>query len=125
VWNHYNQVNRYIFKSTQSSHTYYGAAYRAYNNDTSNKISFVLGVAQTIPITLAARAKGTSEVTVGLDTFTANSIALALVFYSSADMMFGNTQYATILAGGHYLGMVEWSFSADWGYHRIRALLLC
>jgi hypothetical protein len=47
VWNRFNQVNKSLKKAVASSHSYDGG-YRQWNNDTANKVEFVLGEAQKI-----------------------------------------------------------------------------
>ncbi len=48
VWNMYNRANRSIYKTITSSHTYTSGTVRPWNNDATNKISFVFGVGDTI-----------------------------------------------------------------------------
>lgn len=45
VWNYYNRRLRYLQKEVNSSsHTYNSSAWRAWNNDTTNRFSYVIGV---------------------------------------------------------------------------------
>lgn len=47
VWNYYNRITRYASKVDTTSHTYNGA-YRYWNNDTANKLEFIIGVVENI-----------------------------------------------------------------------------
>jgi len=44
VWNYYNRARRYLQVSDTTGHTYTTASWRAWNNDTSTKVEFVVGV---------------------------------------------------------------------------------
>lgn len=66
VWNYYNRVDRQLYKDVDTAHTYASTTVRYYNNDTSQFVSAVIGVAEdVIPFIIACQW---SEITTGTDT---------------------------------------------------------
>lgn len=55
VWNYYNQLLRNLNSDGYTSHTYAGTTLRYWNNDTTKKVSFVIGV-KVIPLKIALAA---------------------------------------------------------------------
>lgn len=75
VWNAYNRVSRRLLKQFSGSHTLTATSYRAWNNDPSNSVSVVLGLAtENIRVQLVSLGTGTSTFfSIGLNSSTVAS----------------------------------------------------
>lgn len=111
VWNMYNREPRNLYKFDATAHTYNLAATRAWNNDATFRVAFVIGIANDVrgEITgmLKAGADGSpASISAGLDSTTANAFISYCYNYIN--------QYVSTSAGG-YLYVAE-------GYHYFQAL---
>lgn len=128
VWNYYNRVPRSLNKDAASSHAYTGV-YRAWNNDTANKLEYVCGVVEgTIWVgariqTNQSNSANTWETGLMIDSFTV--IAAGNIAYASGHDTLINWQHPSVTfalqLGYHYYGMFEASASTSSTFAEIEA----
>lgn len=114
VWNFYNQVDKYIIKNSNSSHSYDGAA-RPWNNDVGNAIYVVSGQqAQASNAVIAANqmaigAAGRTALTLmGQNSRSSSNVNVAASASSgTVTMSGGNATIFAPTAGLHYLQAME------------------
>jgi len=119
VWNYYNRIQRSLFKSSASSHTYSTASYRAWNNDTTMKVGYLCGVQEDrmlvgLTSDVSADADGRLPVVyLSQDTFS-SSLGEQYGVFSKASQRFRAGIFAnyTPLLGYHYVGAVEIQWDA-------------
>jgi hypothetical protein len=113
VWNMFNRTER-ILKKTESevSWTYASAVWRPLNNNSNNKVEFVLGITQD-PVYLmhscyvTNSSSGGSGVGVAFDSTNANNADLR--GYSDVDLTtIFSIFYKVISTGYHFLQLTEW-----------------
>lgn len=108
IWNYYNQEPHYFLVDSSTSHTYNGA-YRAWNNDTSLRVEFILGLKQTLTIlgNFAAWDNAPNHGGVQLDATTGTPLETvenrAAAFYRQPLTAMSKAA----AAGAHYLQAVE------------------
>jgi hypothetical protein len=61
VWNMYNRVGRSIYKTDTTSHTYNSSTVRPWNNDATNKTSFVYGDGGTATLGITGTVKAGAD----------------------------------------------------------------
>jgi len=112
VWNYFNQFPLRLIKWDATSHTYGTAAYRYWNNDSANKVEFVIGLTGwfvdfTIDMDTTAGAAATAYVGAGLDTASApNAVAgISTGIRSRA----AQTAKEMLSAGYHYISALEYA----------------
>lgn len=114
VWNNYNRVARGMLVTDGTSHTYNSATGRQWNNDTANKVEFVLGLREDcvgIGWVCAHRsglAGSNATVAFALDSTTSTGSAItggACVIPFTNDMRWGNA------------GTIPWTKITTVGYH--------
>lgn len=66
VWNYYNRADRLLYKDVDTAHTYTSVTYRYYNNDSTQLVDAVIGVAEDI-ISFSIGGQW-SAITTGTDT---------------------------------------------------------
>lgn len=113
VYNYHNRVERYmIVTESTDSWTYTVATWRSFNNSTSNRVSFVIGVAEdaisarAYASTLASTVVG--EVAIGLDS-TSSPSGLYTENKNAANSSLMTEYFGNPSAGYHYLQMLEYS----------------
>lgn len=111
VWNYYNRVNRLFYKKDETAHSYTTAARRAWNNDTTNLISVIVGVLEdTVNLTIYGYAIGPNyyDSGIGIDSFT--SVISDAIRPAQGNLYVGigasYNHYCPI--GYHYYGITEW-----------------
>ena len=123
VWNYYNRVSRQmVVVETTNTWTYDTASWRAANNSTSNRVSCVIGVAES-PVEAHVMCKvglssisGTNlfgNVGIGIDSVAANSAQLMSDITLNAP---ASTVTAGLVASASYIGIL------GVGYHYIQWL---
>ena len=111
VWNMNNQIARREYKADATFHTYAVNAVRYCNNDSTNKVEFVVGISGAamnfgFSASFASSSAGTLVYAgVGVD-------AIALTFFTGHSRTAPETKIVTqdlsIAAGYHYIAMVEY-----------------
>lgn len=124
VWNYANRVVRLGAKTEATSHNH-TASWRYWNNDTAQKMEFVIGVAEDgLSASLSAEWNGNGTiayVALGLDT-TTGGVGSRMYFFGSqqAGSFFG---FAPQL-GYHYLAVLEYGNAATPTFTRHYAYLM-
>lgn len=118
VWNYYNRIRRPLFVSTTNSHTYTTSAFRAFNNDASMQVSFVIGVLEdSIPLSLICGVADTSTgggyAGIGYDSSAAptdgtNNLQMIAVLGQANVQRLGISYQHYPAAGSHYYIVVEY-----------------
>ena len=122
IYNYYNRVNRRVYKHPTTAHTYATAAWRYWNNDTSNKVEFIIGLLED-SITMQAQGD--------LDPSAAGVVgilAAGLNTTSGAGQpVFRNDNAETVVAatigmgipslGYNYLALLEYSSGATMNFN--------
>lgn len=131
VWNYYNRVVREIFKASYSNHTYATSSYRAWNNDTANKVDFVVGILEDgIQTNLTASSEdGIPAVYANLDSISAGhtggtEVILTYTTSQSAGSSFLYTK-SDLSIGYHYIAVAQrqWSGTGTYWYYKLSAML--
>ncbi len=114
VWNMYNRMERTLKRvESEVSWTYSSATWRALNNNSANKVEFVIGLSQD-PVYFLHSCYVTNSSNGGQSV----GIALDVVNTNDADLRgYSETDYVTIYsifnkivgAGYHYLQLTEWA----------------
>jgi len=112
VWNYFNQFPLRLVKSDSTGHTYGTAAYRYWNNDSSNKVEFVTGLTGwfvdfSINMDTTAGASATAFVGAGLDT--ASSPHPIVGISNGVRSRTAQTANEMLSAGYHYISSVEYA----------------
>jgi hypothetical protein len=126
LWNCYNQIRPtcYVRDST-SNWTYSSTAYRSLNNSTSNRISFVVGLADAVidarmqVMQYVAADTRYGDISLGLDSTTAvATAAVKFAFYAGGVTEFQSGSIAHWIGspgiGYHYLQALESGHTAGW-----------
>ena len=67
LWNAYNRVNRIILKADATYHNYTTTSWRAYNNDSTNNIQWVRGLAlEPMVLTVSGAIQSTASAYIGI-----------------------------------------------------------
>ena len=118
IWNYYNRVERWFRQLNTESHSYTTATIRRWNNESTHRIDFVIGV-QEDPVVIALRtgikttATGVRYVSLGVDTVSGDDASCRCRYYDnnsdqlvdiSSDHEFHIGEF---YAGYHYLQVVE------------------
>mgnify|MGYP001612847452 CR=1 FL=1 len=118
LWNYYNRVPRRIrISDTTNSWTYTTNTHRSWNNNTANRVSFVIGVSET-PLFLTFTAmhydnsSNSAAVGVGIDSTSVNSAGIFPshnnVLTAGAEPSYVMCVYNGIItAGYHYAQLLE------------------
>jgi len=114
LWNYYNQVRRQAyFENYMDSHTYDTATYRIWNNDSDNKLYFLIGVCEhavTIHETVHFYGEESGRVTVGFnatDTPLSNLLILANILSATIDIYYAASCEHVPAAGWNYYAPIE------------------
>lgn len=114
LWNYYNRLPRRAQRSDTSGHSYTSTGFRAWNNDTSQIVEFLIGWQDTnVQMTLIGAGyvatAGTNFALIGgLDTFTASAINNASLINANTNQVAGsNSGKVNVSAGYHFFGCGE------------------
>ena len=113
VWNYYNRIPRYLYKNDSTNHTYGTATNRFWNNDSTNKLQFVVGVVEETVFALnttdvRASVDGFPGYTsMGLDTATTvYFVSIGSTFTGFSPGSHGG--YISHAIGYHFISMIEY-----------------
>jgi len=111
LWNYYNRVARSLLIKDSTSHGYATAAWRYWNNDSGNKLEFVLGVAEdwisyTVAGDMTLSDVGATHTAIGVDTAAGGTQSVATSI--AMRLKSGVASVANVAIGYHYLAMLEY-----------------
>jgi len=122
TWNFYNRIQRTFFKSdTTATWTYNVAAWRAWNNDTDNRVQFVIGVSENpVYLHVIGRLRNAAAIVDGLvgialDAANANDSSISGYVYNSL----GRCESPSAVynkfpgIGYHYLTLTEYATAGN------------
>ncbi len=117
VWNLYNQVARKLYRhDNTNSWAYALAAFRAWNNNTANKVEFIHGLDEK-PILAeflaSAAAANFCGIGIALDAANVSDACVSLMHNSGGMRSLHATYYDFPGIGYHYLAMVERSYGTS------------
>jgi hypothetical protein len=112
VWNMYNQVQRQLKKSDNTSHTYGSATTRQWNNTAADKVELVLGNAFTATINFWGNhqysAAGNANSGIGVDSTTVSETADLGTYFGGLTVVSASAiNSVALVAGYHYIAMLE------------------
>lgn len=108
LWNMYNRVSRPLYVSGGASHGYGTGTWRQYNNVTTTRFEFVVGIAGD-PLPLGVQAQGNAGMIVGAGLDATNTSSLnGFVFNSgTSSIAAGMADNLIPAAGYHFLTLTE------------------
>jgi hypothetical protein len=114
VWNYYNRVLSKGYNTNANAHAYTTAAWRMWNNDASEIIEFVIGVAEQ-PVVVAKRdyCKGDGQLS-GIGYDVTNNVISADYYTLSSGNQYLNQSLSRLhapTAGYHYYSNVQYGSS--------------
>ncbi len=119
VWNYKNQVERVLFRHDDTEEwTYNAREWRPWNNDTANRVQFVIGVDElAVDVLFKGGSKGnngrTHGISIGLDSITAPSDDAVWGAETAADHQSHSARYIGYPGiGYHYLQMLEYAYES-------------
>lgn len=110
-WSYHNQVVRYAYKAIGSSHGYSTNTYRAFDNDTTNKVEIMRGLAEEpLQVSLTgglSATSGISTMAVGEDSSTPSTVISALQNANAGQTLYSAYQAHPATLGYHEYYVVE------------------
>ncbi len=113
VWNFYNQVEKNLYRTDSTSHTYASSTERPWNNDATQKLEFVFGQAALLSTSIAgltSTTTGTStRLAVGVDVTTGadRRYGVSGLGMANAAGLAGDGGFGMPAAGSHYMLPIE------------------
>ena len=125
VWNLYNKEQRGMYKGEFVTHTYGTSTWRAWNNDTTFRLGFVVGLPQYVEASVygemfSATAGQSVSIGIGLDV-TNTSNYPGVTNFGTVRMGYGGIARALRMAEGyHFLQATEHSSAANGDFRGVR-----
>ncbi len=113
VWNYYNRVDRRLYYSNATSHTYTTSSWRAWNNSATARVEYICGViedAQSMSLDVQKSSSSTSITAyngIGLDR--TNEVDYAVNYVKGYEGRYGSAHNPLPGLGYHYLSVNEYS----------------
>jgi len=114
LWNYYHRIRLLMWVIDSTSHTYATASYRAWNNDTSVRVNWVVGVAEIYARYevqtgfLPASGEANGYVGLGIDTASTSSLSQPALAAPVANLYhLASFKAAAASLGAHYAQIVE------------------
>lgn len=125
VWNYYNRVARRLVKSDATDHNYVTAAWRAWNNDTANRVGFVCGLAEDSILVMVRgslrTAGGAIYTSVIMDATNGDDFGISIKGSADTEITAATMKQYVPQIGYHFLQATEFSFEAGtnhfWNYN--------